>query len=598
MKRHHRACLLLTLILGPCVLGAAQTRDPLPRIAVRTGDPAEFYNTESGCRFLPEGNNYIKLIELAGTLYHTTFNEGLYDAGAAETALTQMAHDGYNTVRVFLNNGTPATGDQGWHGISGPPERNVPELYPPYVANLFDFIERAHAHRIYVIPTLDWIPNNAHYNGIAFESTTPNVGGTNQLQLNAGHIQAKAAYMAQLVSELQAHDPALLSTVLAWEIQNELSSNVDEPPYSLLSGTVSPADGQSYDMADLDDRQACHENGWVHYFDVLVAAVRAVDPDALVGTSCFTYAAVHKDVGAANYGVVPRDAPDPRFPVLPRNMLAASLDYIDIHLYNGDSATWDIAADLESSAFAALERTVKPIIMGEFGAFTFAWPDLTSAAFGMREQRAAAYGLGFRGALFWTWDSYIQTTLWHALDSNGAINGVLYPHAREHEWGFDTDGDLEGWTPINHMAGVSVEAGLLNATITGIDPYMQRTGLAVDALYATRVTVRMRSRVTGGQAIRLFWTRADDPTWDEAKSRSLPIDGGAAPDTFVFYTFALCAAAEWTGTVTGLRVDPVEGPAPLTGDVAIDFIAAGDEVILPVRAGAPGNRVERWEVFR
>jgi hypothetical protein len=45
----------------------------------------------------------------------------------------------------------------------------------------------------------------------------------------------------------------------------------------------------------------------------------------------------------------------------------------------------------------------------------------------MTDHRQNAFNKGFKGALFWTWDTFSQTELWHMLDEGGIINDALKP---------------------------------------------------------------------------------------------------------------------------------------------------------------------------
>ena len=83
---------------------------PLPehRIGVRVVDGVgEFYNKDTGEKFVPRGFNYLHMAtqEMAWgeTRYQdATFSTDVYDPVAAAEALRGMHDLGYNTVRVFL----------------------------------------------------------------------------------------------------------------------------------------------------------------------------------------------------------------------------------------------------------------------------------------------------------------------------------------------------------------------------------------------------------------------------------------------------------------------------------------------------------------
>ncbi|MCL5270362.1 MAG: hypothetical protein M1457_07410, partial [bacterium] len=339
---------------------------PLPRIAARSATPrAEFYDTRSGQRFNPEGNNYIRLTWIDNIAYHTTFNVGLYDGNAAEAALTRMEHDGYNLVRVFIDPSSSALQATGNYGTAGPYEMNTPELYAPWVYNFIDFLRRANRHHVYVTPSFNWVANNRYYATLANAAQIANVEGTNKMFMAPAWIDAKVLYMQKLIEAVTTADGgALLSTIFSWEIQNELSATTTYAPFSLTSGTVTPADGMTYDMADAVSRQACFDNNFNWMLNRIVAGVRAVDPEAMVSSSVFTYHAVGKD---GPNGVLPLGTPDKRFPPRPVIMTQSDISFIDIHYYPHPDVT--IEDDLATSEFGSLDLTLKPLLMGEFGAF-------------------------------------------------------------------------------------------------------------------------------------------------------------------------------------------------------------------------------------
>ena len=68
----------------------------------------EFYDRVNGDKFIPRGNNFIRLDQMesySGEMmdYHSTFNVDYYDPRVVEDSLRNMHEQGYNVVRVFLN---------------------------------------------------------------------------------------------------------------------------------------------------------------------------------------------------------------------------------------------------------------------------------------------------------------------------------------------------------------------------------------------------------------------------------------------------------------------------------------------------------------
>jgi hypothetical protein len=255
-----------------------------------------------------------------------------------------------------------------------------------------------------------------------------NVEHINGAYLSAGCIEAKKIYLTQLVEEVKKADPqgSLLSTVFSWELTNEVNLCGDLKPFCLTSGKVATADGKTYDMADPNQRQQCMDNNIINWANQMVDAVKAVDPNAMVSASVFTYQIVGKE---GPCGVLPLGGRDTRFPARPLTFInSTKLSYIDVHTYSTVFVTdYSLKADLESSEYSKWDKAAKPLLMGEFGAFKEKYKTVEEAAVGMAAHRREAFDLGFSGAIYWTWDTFSQTELWHLLDQNGMINNALKP---------------------------------------------------------------------------------------------------------------------------------------------------------------------------
>src|SRR5262249_5072861 len=79
------------------------------RIGVRVvNGVGEFYDRVTGAKFVPRGNNYIRLgpqttLDGQHIITHSTFSPGIYDPARATQALQRMHADGYNIVRAWLS---------------------------------------------------------------------------------------------------------------------------------------------------------------------------------------------------------------------------------------------------------------------------------------------------------------------------------------------------------------------------------------------------------------------------------------------------------------------------------------------------------------
>lgn len=393
---------------------------PLPRIGTREGTPyAEFYNTHTGEVFKPIGSNYVKVVvDNLGNVNHSAFAVGLYNPESAEEALKKMEECGFNLVRVFCFRGQYAL--RPILSVEGPYETNTPELYQPYLDNLFDFLERATRHRIYVQITIDQTPQNTYYNNLV-ASGYPQIETTMHREYMVPNaIIAKEIYIDKLIQGIIKHNPGLLTTIFAYEIRNEIHSETSLKPFSLTTGLVTTASGE-YDMGNAVSRQACQDDNISLYLNRCVVRIKQNDPAALATASSFMFLPVAK-VGLAGKGLLPINTKDVRWPVRLNIMFQTKLDFIDVHSY----LPYDFNQALESSLWYLVDKTKKPFLVGEFGAHRKDFSTVTLAANALYSYRQNFINNGFQGALLFTWDE-TQLSRWTMLEGGEVIMNKLKP---------------------------------------------------------------------------------------------------------------------------------------------------------------------------
>ena len=409
--------LLVMVAVVVCCSAWARGDGALPRVGVTDG---RFVEVRSGRAFEPRGFNYMRLRphpEDARVLWHGTFSRGGYDGQRAASMLGDLESHGFNVVRVFVD----PLGDEGIADAGG--------LSKEYLNNLFDFLECARRHRVHVIVATLTLPRCSRYIDLA-GAIPAELDATNAMFLHQGHINSKARYMADVAAAVRARDPALLSTVFAYEIDNESHYLATAMPFSATFGTVKPADGITYDLSSQEQKQAMADRHAVRLVDACVAAVRGVDPEAMVSASVFTFAAV----GRSGPGKLHQDQTgDPRFPVRPLALVQSQASYVDVHLYPDGSAAGSLERNLRSIEGDELVKLArqkgKPLVIGEFGVGrSLAATAPLAATVAQRHLRDAA-SAGFDGGwLYWTYDSDGQD-LWTAKADGGAVFQML---AAEH----------------------------------------------------------------------------------------------------------------------------------------------------------------------
>jgi hypothetical protein len=370
----------------------------------------ELYNRATGTKFVPRGSNYIRLGPQENTsggiqVYHSTFNVGRYDSAQAEAALTRMSADGYNVVRVFLSQicVEACTGD--------PATRS---LRTAYIANVVDFLRRAKNHGIFVLLTSEWLPPNTTYADDLASARGDWFNGINLLMLSPQGVVAQQHFWTDFVKEL-VRQQAPTDNIFAYELWNEAFVVSDQPPFNLTSGRVATANGSTYDMTNASDHKRMIDDGFVFLIDQVREAIRKVDPTALVTMGFFHDTEPNPSRSGDNRLVRTRAVIE-----------HSTADFIDIHPYPGTELTFPQLMQ----NYGLDGPTAKPIIIGEFGAFKFAYSSASEAANELVSWQRQSCAYGIDGWLLWTWDSAEQPELWNGLDAGGTIERALSPASR------------------------------------------------------------------------------------------------------------------------------------------------------------------------
>lgn len=390
------AALALSVTLIPAT-GLAAPTNPAHRVGVRVvKGSGELFDRRTGRRFVPRGANYVRLAAEG----HSTFNVGRYASRGASTALRRMRALGYNSVRVFVGGGCGACGGDG----------EAARISPAYARNLTDFLRRAKKNGQLVILATQWLPGG--YAAKIGDSAL--VDDVNRIFLTDGGITAYASFWRDLVLELRRQG-APLDAILAYDIVNEAAFVVDKAPFTLTNGVLRAPGGQRYDLADPAARERLLGDGMVTFANRVRAAIRKVDPTALVSASYFAPSVPNP--------TRPGDARDVRTRAV---IERSQLDLVDVHAYPGG----DLSLAQHMQNYGIDGPTRKPVIIGETGAFKDAFPAAAAAVVPLQAWQAASCRYGIDGWLLWTWDTDEQPELWNARSGDGAIAAALGTRAR------------------------------------------------------------------------------------------------------------------------------------------------------------------------
>lgn len=153
------------------------------------------------------------------------------------------------------------------------------------------------------------------------------------------------------------------------------------------------------------------------------------------------------------------------------------------------------------------------------------------------------------------------------------------PAQTPQRWDFGTAGNTEGWT--GHNAAVGSAEGNLYVDPNGSDPGTVSPSLSLSAPSYGLVRIEASSNCPDANG-KVYFATSSSPSFSEARSVSFDMRcrSGWCP-----YTIDMRGNAEWSGTVTRIRVDPAaNGIGPGTSDiVGFNWI----EIVPPCTAPQP-----------
>ena len=370
-------------------------------------DGPELFDRTTGERFVARGANYVHFVAPGGIVSDTTFAASQWQPDVIEAELHDMAAQGYTAVRIAadicqadcIGSNTDAGG--------------LDAVWLDHMTALISIAKDAGLQVVMQTNDLpvegNWIP--------PVEGTCCGIfdGYINSHYLSPVGLDTWRRYVTQVVGGLIARG-APLDAVLSWTIRGEMFVVSDQPPISLTNGSVTTANGETYDLSRPEQRQEMVHDGLIFWIDSMRTAIRELDPTALVSVGMY----------APNEPNPWRPADDPR-QVVPDAIFDSSADFVDIHPYPGYVP---FSALAENFGLARGERPATPVLIGEYGAFKFASDSPEAGASTLMDWQVETCDFGVQGWFHWHWTGVGDLEVWTGTESEGAINIVLSPADR------------------------------------------------------------------------------------------------------------------------------------------------------------------------
>jgi pyrimidine-specific ribonucleoside hydrolase len=381
------------------------------RIGVRVIDGVgEFYDKETGLKFVPLGVNYVWFPEPSGITTLDWFRDDIYDSEQVARDFAALRERGYNTVRIFID--LCSDPENSPEGCLGDPYGG---LNPDTLDKVVDVISVAKEEGIYLILT----SNDAPYHGGYWQISDQGISEyfddyRNHHYLTKSGVMAARIYWDDLMTGLIERG-AEMEAVLGWQLLNEQWMFKFRPPLSLYAGEVNTANGKQYDLSDPEQKRSMVSDGVVFYISQLRDVILEHDPSALITMGFFAPQFPNPTSIGGEWYVDTE-------PLLE----SAQLDFFDFHAYLGE----DISFAKIAENFGMVGYEEKPILLGEFGAFHFVYPSLRTAGRDAEQWIARSCELGFDGWLYWGYYSaplFWDDSTWGFVDNDNYLMDLLSP---------------------------------------------------------------------------------------------------------------------------------------------------------------------------
>ncbi len=378
-------------------LPSTTTTPPPPETRWITVAGDGFLDSRTGESFVPVGVNL--LLKQGGGGGDRLFQ--VYDPEWVDEQLAAIAALDFNTVRFFLDMcmGCTATSD----GIRD-----------DYLDNVSDLLTRIEAHGLVAFPTSNDVPDPGYSDRLP---CCDQFGGyRNSLYLAPEGHDIAIEYWTDLITGIQDRG-APTHHLLGWQLANEQFYLRPYPPISLTEGTITTADGETYDLSDDAAMTEMAASNLREFITVVGDTIRELDTGALISMGFPST----DEIGSGRFGR------DERWMIPDEILPGSTLDFVDLHFYPGFGDDWDTIGALPGMFEA--ERDY-PVLLGEFGAFEAAYTSPEEGAAAMARWQAGSCELGFDGWLLWFWGADKDDEVYTVEVADAAIGRAISPLTR------------------------------------------------------------------------------------------------------------------------------------------------------------------------
>ncbi len=368
---------------------------------------AEFYDRSTSASFIPRGVNYFILIPVLDHYEDRLFAVGIYDHNRTQVDFSALSAAGYNTVRIVLDGCTSGDGCIGVEDGQG--------LNPAYLDNIVDLMNLARESNMFLLLASKDLPDLGGYAALVNQGANASFAPYRNAEfLTPAGISASQKYWADLLGGLASrHAP--FDVILGWELLSEQFYQSDQAPFSLQSGKITAANGNTYDMAVQAQKQSLAVDGMRYYIDQLRQTIHTYDQTALVTMGFFA-----------------PDSPNPwregdnRYVETASLLDDSSLDFYDLHANPNEGLT---LPELTQN-FGLGSHVTKPVLMGAVGASTWTYPQVSDGAITVQDWIAASCAQGFAGWLYsgyYPFPAGLSDATWGFVDDKYFILNALSP---------------------------------------------------------------------------------------------------------------------------------------------------------------------------